>query len=282
MLLLPTSITSGLPMLMHRLFLATLCLLWISETASAQTTSGADSVRTTAEPIRSDADSTLIALRAQLETMRSYDDRLISTVYYTLSALGAVALLLVGFGWWTNFRLYEREREALQQALKAQISDEVEKARKATEASLTQMRSEMAQTSSEHLRLVHNAAASAASDSVRGLESTIEKMRDDLVNAHYAVQSNKFEEARSKGYKTQIVTYGVSVLKLALQTHQSQFWRVSGTLDAILKAVEDGSKLEGYYERELMEALADIPSQYGATVERIRRALVGEGATPPQ
>jgi len=244
--------------------------------------SGVDSTQAVVELSAPKVDSTLIALRAQLETMRSYDNRLISTVYYALAALGGVALLLVGFGWWTNFKLYERERDALQHALRAQVKDEIEKARKATEASLAQMRSEMAETSSEHLRRVEIAAKSAASASVRSLESTIGDMQDDLVNAQYAVASKEFEEARGKGYKSLIVSSGVRALKLALRTHHSQFWRVSGTLDTILKIVDDGSKLEGYYERELMDALTDIPSQYGATVERIRRALAGEASSPPQ
>jgi hypothetical protein len=51
----------------------------------------------------------VIALRAQLETMRQYDQRLLETVHWSLGASVGIMLLVVGLGWYTNFRLYKRE-----------------------------------------------------------------------------------------------------------------------------------------------------------------------------
>ena len=54
-------------------------------------------------------------LRAQLEVMKQYDQRLLNTVYWALGTLAAVAAALVGFGWFANFRVYERDKNALAQ-----------------------------------------------------------------------------------------------------------------------------------------------------------------------
>src|SRR6266849_9833581 len=43
------------------------------------------------------------ALRAQLEVMRRYDDRILSTVYWSLGTVVLLAVLLYGFSWYTNF-----------------------------------------------------------------------------------------------------------------------------------------------------------------------------------
>jgi hypothetical protein len=60
-------------------------------------------------------------LKAQLETMRAYDQRLLATVYYALAGIGSVVLLVVGLGWYTNFRLYRRDVKDLKGSIDAQI-----------------------------------------------------------------------------------------------------------------------------------------------------------------
>jgi hypothetical protein len=53
------------------------------------------------------------ALRAQLEVIREYDQKLLATVYWSLGSIAFIAVLLTTYSWYTNFRVYEREREAL-------------------------------------------------------------------------------------------------------------------------------------------------------------------------
>jgi uncharacterized protein YejL (UPF0352 family) len=71
--------------------------------------------------IKSESEN-LAVLRAQLETMRAYDQRLLATVYYALAGIGSAVLLVVRLGWYTNFRLYRRDVEDLKGSIKSQIS----------------------------------------------------------------------------------------------------------------------------------------------------------------
>lgn len=67
------------------------------------------------------------ALRAQIEIMRHYDQRLLATVYWSLGVLATITILLIGFGWFANFRLYERDKLALRQELIVFIQEELSK-----------------------------------------------------------------------------------------------------------------------------------------------------------
>jgi len=58
-------------------------------------------------------------LRAQLETMRDYDQRLIETVYWALGVTAALAVLVAGFSWFSNLRLYQRDRDALRDQVRS-------------------------------------------------------------------------------------------------------------------------------------------------------------------
>lgn len=62
-------------------------------------------------------------LEAQLQLMESYQDRFLSTVYWALGTVATLALVLVGFGWLVNFRLYEREKAALSQELENSLRE---------------------------------------------------------------------------------------------------------------------------------------------------------------
>ena len=60
--------------------------------------------------------------------MRYYSDRLLSTVHWSLGVLVTVAAILVTFGWFVNFHLYDRDNESLSNELKAQVKLETTEA----------------------------------------------------------------------------------------------------------------------------------------------------------
>jgi hypothetical protein len=64
-------------------------------------------------------------LAKQLEDSRKFQEQILSTVYWSLGTLAGVAVLLVGFGWLANFRIFEREKAALERELRAQVNQEI-------------------------------------------------------------------------------------------------------------------------------------------------------------
>jgi hypothetical protein len=72
---------------------------------------------------RQGTDAEIASLRAQLALTREFDDRLVSTVHWSLAVTIAVLLAMLGFGWYSNYRIYERDKAALQSELERSASD---------------------------------------------------------------------------------------------------------------------------------------------------------------
>src|ERR1035438_7549617 len=49
-------------------------------------------------------------LQAEIKLVKGYQQDLLSTVYWALGILATIAAVLVGFGWLSNFWLYEKGR----------------------------------------------------------------------------------------------------------------------------------------------------------------------------
>ncbi|TCB36858.1 hypothetical protein E0H82_03890 [Acinetobacter sp. ANC 4910] len=52
-------------------------------------------------------------LKAQVEVMKSYQDKFLSTVYWSLGGVLGIVVLLVGYNWFTNFKNQEKEIQTL-------------------------------------------------------------------------------------------------------------------------------------------------------------------------
>lgn len=57
--------------------------------------------------------------QTQIATMKEYHSSLLDTVYWALGTVATVAVLLVGFGWFANFKFHEAEKQRLKEDLVA-------------------------------------------------------------------------------------------------------------------------------------------------------------------
>ena len=89
-------------------------LAFYSITSSqANTSSGAP------EAIPAQSEVTKVAiLQAQLEIIRNYDENLLNTVYWSLGTTVGIMLLVVGLGWYSNFRVYTRDVAEMERNIK--------------------------------------------------------------------------------------------------------------------------------------------------------------------
>lgn len=78
---------------------------------------------------QSDTEKSAI-LQSQIELMRQYEDRILQTVYWSLGGMITVVVLIAGFGWFANFRLYEHDKKVLRQELLQLLTHEMEKIHK--------------------------------------------------------------------------------------------------------------------------------------------------------
>jgi len=173
------------------------------------------------------AEREIAVLRGQLETMRQYDQRLLTTVYWSLGGLLTVAVLLIGFGWYANFRVYERDKAALSDALRLDFENKVSIIQKELQA-----------TTAEGIDRAEKAAVSAAESAARALRSELSnqlsRVNKTIHKIQYDLLRREAEEwIQKKVPKNVLRTYG-QMLDTSL--HLDAFW-VSQALDGMHSAL---------------------------------------------
>lgn len=64
----------------------------------------------------------IAALEREVEVFREFTENILSTVYFSLGTVIVVLFAMVGFGWYQNFRSYERDKELLRQQLETSLN----------------------------------------------------------------------------------------------------------------------------------------------------------------
>ncbi|EOX4082271.1 hypothetical protein ACM65P_003345 [Vibrio alginolyticus] len=62
-------------------------------------------------------------MKTQNDLLKEYQSSLLSTVYWSLGFLGGITVLLIGYGWWSNTKIHEKDKEEIRQ----EVSNLVEK-----------------------------------------------------------------------------------------------------------------------------------------------------------
>jgi hypothetical protein len=70
------------------------------------------------QPSSSEMNASEIALlKQEVQLQKNFQDNLLKVVVYSLGTVGAIALLLVGYNWWSANKIYERDKSALKEEI---------------------------------------------------------------------------------------------------------------------------------------------------------------------
>ncbi len=206
----------------------------------------ADSAAVTALIQGVDTDSLVIALQSQIAVMETANDRLLSTVHWSLGTIATVGLVLLGFGWFANFRVYERDKAAMQQELRGFLAEQ------------------MATTRAE----LRTAVEQAASQAVARLEA--------MVNAH-SLRVGKLEilydeTELDKWMEAKVwdnaIRAGLNVARAA-----DQEWRVTRALEKIMICVNAGAGADSFVYGDMLEVFDKLPDRHAADINNIKRVV---------
>lgn len=163
-------------------------------------------------------------LRAQLEAVESYQDRLLATVYWALGTLATIATLLVGFGWFANFRIYERDKDALANLIESSLTQESKALERLVNEKEEHMHSALKGLVNEKL----DAAVEPISYRVRNLEI-------DLKRDFAMISAEVLEIERQRWIKEEVFTNALRVSRKLLENASltQSDWRVGRVLDMI-------------------------------------------------
>jgi hypothetical protein len=211
----------------------------------------------------------VVALRAQLETMRSYQDRFIAIVLWALGTVITIALGLAAFGWYTNKTTYERDRDALRQEretlrheLRALLSDEIRRVSQELTASL-----------SEREKSASQATEKSLDAKLEKLNSRMNSIAGDVLDVQHDTVVREAEEAlRDKRYAWALYKYSESLESSVKR--RADHYEVGDTLDEMRKILDiPDVSLDADAVTTTVEALKRLPTRYQAAAESLIRRV---------
>jgi hypothetical protein len=202
-------------------------------------------------------------LKAQLEVIRDYDQRLLATVYASLGGVFLLVVLVGGLNWFTNYRLYERERDSLRQSLQFASQEEAAKISQGFEEFKKRIESHLANNSAE----VKAAAEEAAN-------SSTQPIMHSLWMAEYENTKFRAEYFSSKddgGYRC-IQAWIEHLEVLGSLDWFDERW-VGPTIGKILEALPKSNVISYQSQAKLFNLLEKAPPILLSDVQRLKIAI---------
>jgi hypothetical protein len=208
-------------------------------------------------------------LKAQLETMRQYQDRFISMAQWSLGTVIGLAFALAAFSWFNNKTSYERDRDALRQASK-NLSDEV---RAALLEEIRQASRDLDRGLENRQSTIQKAFEKVLDARIEKLTARIAKLNDELLELKSNAVQREAEESEKTGtYPWAIYKY-CELLELSVR-RQTDHYEAGDTLDAIRKILDKpGLALDADIVTGAVETLKRLPPRYHAAAEGLIQLL---------
>ena len=166
--------------------------------------------------------------QSELNLIKEYHSSLLTTVYWSLASLISIAVLMVGFGWWSNFRMHEKDKDRLKEEIKKNI-DEME----------SRVDVNLSDNRTEYLKL---------------LDQRLENLADRFSNDFTKLNSNVSENATEMKKNTRELNKFMSKTNVTLDQHskdiitsecelrevEEKVWEVKGVFVNVLVTQSQG------------------------------------------
>jgi regulator of replication initiation timing len=226
-----------------------------------------------------ESQETSATLRAQLAIMKDFDQRLVATVYWALSAIAALTLILVGFSWLLNFRIYDRDKAALTQELRSLLTQESAAQQARIAEQFADLQQEMTKDLRERERLLGKAVESAAENAVQPVRLELEKLSQrftqasrELSGVERSVKQIEAREWETRGVWMNALRSYTKVLAASISENVE--WQVAADLEKIRKTLEQMiSANASWFASDvaaLVALLDSIPPQHTIGVKAVK------------
>ena len=232
------------------------------------------------EPQRVSSEGSLTApdervlLRGQLAEMHDYDQRLLATVYWSLSGVFLVVVVIAGLNWFANYRIYEREREFLREEVNLHAkmfqSELEQRFHKLSESVAA---TGQKQTDDLNRRLTVEIKQSVKAEAQRQ-QSEISSLRGQLSKALYEETAfrARFHESLSQAYEA----FGLWLENLEHMQDVGWLWdahHIGDVLQRLIAILKKGQPISYQFQNRLTKLLDAAPPVMSGEVELLRNLL---------
>jgi hypothetical protein len=189
----------------------------------------------------------IAVLKEQVKIMREYNQSILDTIYYALGGLVTTIAIVIGLGWYTNFRIYKNDLSNIRNELKTDF-----------DSFKPSLREEM-------IEAAKKAGEAAVESSLRAIKSLQYEM--------LLLEAKSWEEKES--FVNAIMTY-TDALPLAIEIHSELY--VPKLIDRILQILRSDKKLffTAATLRAITKNLELIPQEYETDVAVIKKIIVSK------
>lgn len=205
----------------------------------------------------SDANTQVLLLKQQVEATKAYQESLLATVYWALGGVFGIALLLVGFGWFANFKVYERDKRALKSELLGSINESI----LAAHTKLEEHVKELSQQVNSDLEEKILAASKPINVRLRSLAAKVDRH-------HFYSLKRYMRAATTPSIK---LTRALRVMELCQPDYLEQ---VPDLIKLMLDNIDNGGKMTADEMTDLNVVLDGLPKQFRTLSEKLSAKLL--------
>lgn len=210
-------------------------------------------------------------LKAQVEVMKSYQDKFLSTVYWSLGTVAALVVFLAGFNWFTNNRNAEKESALHKQMITNELSTIQNDLKKLISESLLENKK-------NQLAHLENLKENLRQSIQRDFERKLRSINKEVISLKRESIKERYSEALEKRVYSNAIRATCELLNLSLDDYDFQ----SNTSDALsmiettLKKVKEEGRIATIKPQviaELTTSLTPFEDKHSIVIKRIYQQL---------
>jgi hypothetical protein len=223
----------------------------------------------TAASVDTTGSATEIAvLQARLAEYERAENRLLDTVLWTLGVALTIVVALVGFSWFANFRLLEREKTSLRAELRAVMESEIGDKARALSDKQTEAMAQFTKQANELQGKMQKMAEAGAATALENADARISQIADELLEIRYEIidftllKWKNITPVPSNAFNTAVEWIAFA--------KEHDHWSLSDALDAAKKALDAGAMPEANNLANLHTATSGLGDEHKDVVAALR------------
>ncbi|MEZ8157019.1 hypothetical protein [Vibrio splendidus] len=240
----------------------------------------------------SNDENTLLVLNDQLKELKienkllkEHQSSILSTVYWSLSFLAGIALILLTFGWWSNSKMHDKDKLALVQQFETLLAEHKGQIYKDTSEkwdkfsnSLNKEVSDVLAVESKNMESLSSSLVSqitklsdATGGSVEALKFLIDNQRLDTRKLTARVFDIEERVWELKGVHKNVILTQAQLIEVAhdIEDEVTVKYTLLRIIDTLRKFNLDDIVLEEYYVELLSKHLKKLNSEHNVLVSEI-------------